>query len=149
MSTLAHQFLALSPGQKRTVHFVLCKYALGKWLEYVAPRGQVRYIETVCGTKQVVDNNLPKEAFESAQSGRDLGNVDERYGEPIAAMQDDDLAFPEPVKFAYYAIHNLFLKYARHEAIDDWLIVNQAVSSETDESKWESLLEEAITAAIA
>ncbi len=59
-------------------------------------------------------------------------------------MQDDDLTFPGPVTFAYYALYNLFKKYAGHEEVDDWLIVNQALSSEPDASRWSELLESAI-----
>lgn len=59
-------------------------------------------------------------------------------------MQDDDLTFPDPIEFAYYALYNLFSRYTQQEPIDDWLIVNQALSSEEDESQWQLLLAAAI-----
>ena len=148
MPTLAEQFLSLSADQKRTVHLLLCENALQRWLDFAARRGRIRYTESVCGTNHVVDSKLPEDAFRSARAGQDLARVDERYGEPITAMQDFDLEFPGPVEYAYYAVYNLFLKYARNEAVDDWLIVNQALSSEADESKWLSLLSEAMARAM-
>ena len=70
--------------------------------------------------------------------------MDERYGEPIAAMQDDDLIFAEHIQYAYHAVYNLFRKYTGREAVDDWLIANQALSSETDAKKREALFGDAI-----
>jgi len=104
----------------------------------------ISYLETVVGTTQKVDSDLPRDAFECAKQGRDLFNVRERYVEPIVAMQDFDLEFPDPIEFAYYAIYNLFRKYTGTEDVDDWLIVNQAASSETDETQWVPLLEATI-----
>ncbi len=144
MESLADEFLALDSAQRRIVHFVLCEYALCKWNEYVNVQGQIRYIESVVGTGQKVDEQLPVDALESAKRGVDLANVEKRYGEPIVAMQDDDLVFPKHVEFAYYAIYNLFKKYALKKDIDDWLIVNQAISSEKDSKKWRPLLFNAI-----
>ena len=148
MLTLRDQFRELSSDQKRIVHLVLCEHALSQWREFCASRGRITYAERVCGTRQRVDSELPADAFQSAQQGRDIANVDQRYGEPIAAMQDDDLTFPEAIEYAYYALYNVFSKYAGKEDVDDWLIVNQAVASETDESKWHSLLHAAIQGAM-
>ena len=36
---------------------------------------------------------------------------------------------PEEIEYAYHSVDNLFLRYGLAEPIDDWLIVNQAVSS--------------------
>jgi hypothetical protein len=127
---------------------MLCENAVQRWRDFVASRGRIRYTESVCGTSHVLDAKLPEDALRSAHCGHDVAAVDERYCEPIAAMQDFDLEFPDPVEYAYYAIYNLFLKYGCHEDIDDWLIVNQSLSSETDESKWRSLLQEALTRAM-
>jgi hypothetical protein len=71
-------------------------------------------------------------------------NVAERYQEPIAALQDDDLTFPENITYAYYAIYNLFKKYAKIEVVDDWLIVNQSLSTEDDSEAWATLFNDAI-----
>jgi hypothetical protein len=147
MPTLAEQFAVLSPDAKRRVHFILGAHALSKWHAYCNDHPRVHYVETVCGTRQTVDSSLPGDALACAEQERDDREVAERYQEPIAAMQDDDLEFPDPVAFAYYAIYNLFRKYAKHEPLDDWLIVNQSLSSEQEESQWRSLLESAIQSA--
>jgi hypothetical protein len=148
MKSLADTFFTLNPSQRREVHIALCEYALGKWDEYASSQGQLWYTETVVGTRQQVDKRLPADALESASRGIDSERVEERYQEPITAMQDDDMAFPENIEFAYLAIHNLFEKYVPREDVDDWLIVNQALSSEIDNEKWNILLSGAIQRAI-
>lgn len=121
--------------------------ALARWKAYVAGEGQIRYRESVTGTEQVVDAALPAEALAAARSGQDVAAVAARYGEPITALQDDDLSFPDPIEFAFYAIYNFFQKYGLEKDVDDWLIVNQAASSDPDESRWEGALQAAIEAA--
>jgi hypothetical protein len=98
----------------------------------------------VIGMHHVVDTQLPRHAFVCAQLGRRDAEIDYRYSEPIVAMQDDDLAFPGHIELGYYAIYNLFRKYAQGAAIDDWLIVNQALSAEQDPSRRPLLLSDAI-----
>ena len=65
----------------------------------------------------------------------------------MPALQDENLVFPEPVAFAYYAIYNLFRKYAAQADVDDWLIVNQALAAEADPEVRRRLLARAIQAA--
>src|SRR5262245_38431810 len=125
MYTLADRFRDLSAAQKRIVHQILCEHALAKWREFCNFKRRIAYVETVCGTHQVVDMTLPDESLRSVKENRDIAEVDRRYSEPIAAMQDHDLSFPKQITFAYYAIHNMFNKYVQNEAVDDWLIVNQ------------------------
>jgi hypothetical protein len=148
MKSLADAFLALEPDQRRAVHFALCEHALQKWDQYTRLHDRIQYIESVVGTQQQVDKQLPADAFESARQGTDLDCVEQRYGEPIAAMQDDDLAFPAHIEYAYYAIYNLFGKYALGRNTDDWLIVNQALSSEQESIKWRALLSNVIQRAL-
>jgi hypothetical protein len=121
---------------------------LSKWREFCSRQGPIRYAEGVCGTRQTVDPELPVDAFRSAQEGRDIADVDQRFDEPITAIQDFDLEFPQTIEYAYYALYNLFRKHAGKEDVDDWLIVNQAISSEIDESRWPFLLEAAIRKAM-
>jgi hypothetical protein len=142
--TLRDQFLALPPHQRRVVHELLVEHALAAWKAYADTEGEIRYRETVVGTEQIVDKSLPADALAATRSGQGIAAVKDRYGEPRAALQDGDLTFPDPVEFAYYAVYNFFRKYALHEEVDDWLIVNQAGSSEADERKWEGMLAEAI-----
>jgi hypothetical protein len=145
MKSLADDFLALQPDQRQAVHFLLCSHVLDRWQQYIRAQEQLSYVESVVGTYQEVDQDLPADAFESAQLGADLKAVRQRYREPIAALQDDDLEFPPHIEFAYYAIYNLFRKYAQLEEVDDWLIVNQALSAESDGAKQTALLAAALT----
>lgn len=137
-------FFALNPEQWRAVHFILCEHALEKWNSYANAHSHMEYVESVAGTWQKVDKQLPFDSLASARQGVDFQNIAERYREPIVALQNDDLSFPDDVTFAYYAIYNLFKKYVQKEDIDDWIIVNQALSSENDSDTWNSLLNQAI-----
>ena len=148
------EFLTLGPDQRRSVYFALCEPALAVWHSYAQRRGEMAYVESVigprppaAGTRQAVDQQLPAEALASARQGDDRTNVAQRYLEPIAALQADDPAFPGPVTFAYYAIYNLFRKYAAQAEVDDWLIVNQALAAEADPEVRRVLLSHAIQAA--
>jgi hypothetical protein len=87
---------------------------------------------------------LPKDAFEAVKIGKDLSKVDDRYAEPISAMQDNDIEFPDEIEFAYYAIYNLFNRYILQQNIDDWLICNQALSAEFKTERQKFLLNDAI-----
>lgn len=142
--TLRDQFLALPSHQRRVVHELLVEHALVVWKAYAESEGEIRYRETVVGTEQIVDKSLPADALAATRSGQGIAAVAGRYGEPRAALQDGDLTFPERVEFAYYAVYNFFRKYALHEDVDDWLLVNQSASSEGDERKWKELLTKAI-----
>lgn len=144
MSNLLETFQSLDTDQKRLVHLELCRNALQVWQEYAAQFEKIDYVEGVVGTYQVVDKSLPKDAFEAVVRGQDEKKIDWRYAEPISAMQDDDLEFPDQIEFAYYAIYNLFNKYILFQNIDDWLICNQALCSENDAEKYEDLLNDAI-----
>ena len=144
MSPLALAFFALDSQRKRQVHFLLCRHALDVWEAYAQTHSPIIYRDSAVGMSHTVDEALPQNAFASSSVGRDLSSVDERYSEPIVAMQDGDLEFPERVHYAYCAIYNLFCKYALHRHIDDWLIVNQALSSEGSLEMSTSLLRDAV-----
>jgi hypothetical protein len=146
--TPADQFLSLSAGQRHVVHELLAEHALARWKAYAESQGEIRYRETVCGTEHAVDARLPEDAVASVRSGQDTAAVAERYSEPIAAMQDGDLSFPDSVQFAYYAVYNFFRRYALEKEVDDWLLVNQAASSEEDEAKGTALLMRAVQRAL-
>ena len=147
--TLADDFRALSPVERRAVHQQLVRQALARWTAYMNRAGEIRYRESVAGTEQVVDATLPADAFAAASSGKGCAEVDARYGEPRAALQDGDLAFPEAIAFAYDAVYNFFRKYGLGEDVDDWVIVNQAGSSDPDEARWAKTLQRAIEDATA
>ena len=116
-------------------------------MSYVLAHAPIRYADSVVGMQHEVDVGLPADALRSARAGADLGNVENRYGEPIVAMHDGDLTFPGEVQFAYYAIYNCFRKHACGEDIDSWLIVNQALSSNDNQESWAPRLTQAMTAA--
>jgi hypothetical protein len=144
MPDLLKTFLSLNSEQKRFVHLELCRNALSVWTNYVAEFDEISYDEWVCGTHQIVDKLLPKDAFEAVIIGKDSAKIDSRYSEPVSAMHDEYLEFPDNIKFAFYAVYNLFNKYILQQKIDDWLICNQALSAETDSEKWRDLLNDTI-----
>lgn len=148
MESPLEQFQALDAARKRFVHFRLCEHALRRWEEYLRSNPKLTYVEGVTGTQQKIDPKLPNDAFISAKHGRDLARVENRYGEPITAIQDLDLKFPDPIEFAYYSVYNLFRRYVLDDKIDDWIIANQALSAETQESEWQRLFIEAIDLAV-
>ena len=125
----AQAFMSMSAEQKQTVHLRVCERALEVWEQHF-PRGSVfTYRESVAGTTQELDVLLPTEALISIRNGRDLANIESRYREPIAALHDLDLELPDKAEFAYYAIYNAFNLYVCAKPMDEWLIVNQALSS--------------------
>jgi len=129
MPSLLEKFHALPDELRKLVHLDLCAQALRVWQSYCHSQGIMKYVETVCGTQQTVDSTLPEDAFRSVMEGKDTRKVQARYGEPICAMQDDDLELPDDIELAYYSIYNLFMKYVLADSIDDRLIVNQALSA--------------------
>jgi len=140
----ADEFFALTQAQRRSVHFILCEYALENWIGYTKARDRIEYVESVVGTRQDVDLLLPLDALKAAKLGQTSPDIAARYREPITAMQDEDLEFPETIVFGYYAVYNLFRKYAQKEVVDDWLIVNQALSAENDKEARAGLLLSAV-----
>jgi len=143
-------FFALAPAGRLRALIFLCRFALGVWEEYCREKGKITYIETVVGTLQEVDATLPRDALESVIKERDLRDVANRFNEPITAIDDRDLRFPANIQFAYHAIYNLFEKYVfpRGDGIDDWLIVEQALSATSDEGRWVELLQKAVDEAL-
>ncbi|MFN3150717.1 hypothetical protein [Bremerella sp.] len=141
---LLRRFDELDASQRRIMHLTLCELALENWQRFCRRTGTIHYVESVCGTQQTVDKGLPAKAFGFMDSGGDALEIDRSYAEPIAALHDGDLVIPEPIAFAYYAIYNGFRKYALHREVDDWLIVNQALSSVEDQAVWAKNLEAAI-----
>lgn len=122
-------YLALGPSQQREVQIWLCERALPVWEGYFAERGEVVYYDSVVGTRQVLDKTLPRQALEAVKSGRDHAGIEKRYYEPIVALQDDDLEWPDSIEFAYYAIYNAFSHYVEGRTLDTWIIVNQALTA--------------------
>jgi hypothetical protein len=146
--TPAERFLALGPARRRFVQERLVEQSLARWQAYVRSQGVIRYSEGVCGTVQTLDASLPQDALAAVRSGEGAEAVAARYLEPIAALQDKDLVFPDAVELAYYAVYNFFEKYALGQEVDDWLLVNQAGSSEESQPNWMPVLLKTIQAAL-
>ncbi|MEV0333926.1 hypothetical protein [Nocardia sp. NPDC050717] len=128
-----HPFFQLGADSRRLVHLALCEDALRTWNTYVQDEpAALRYRDSVVGMRHTVDIELPADALRAARAGVNLADVDRRYLEPITALQDDDLTFPDSVELGYYAIYNCFRKYVSGADIEDWLIVNQALSVHHD-----------------
>jgi len=130
MNEIAKKFFALSEGVKKKVHISMAEPSLNNWKSFVE-NGEVplSYRESVVGTVQVVDPELPERALEAIKSQSSGEKIAKDYQEPICSMQDEDWVFNDDAQMAYYAIYNTFSKYVEHKEIDDWVIVNQALSS--------------------
>lgn len=151
---LAARFRQLGPAGKWLVHRYLCANALVAWLRFTAATGAIDYVDSVIGMGHRLDWQLPADAFNlvfghSAGEAGDasIGEIEYRYREPIVAFQDDDLELPDAMELGYYAIYNAFQKYALGRMIDDWLIVNQALSVAPEQPEWEALLSGALATA--
>jgi hypothetical protein len=151
---LAQRFLQLAPEERQRVHHHLSAQMLDEWLHFARQVGQLTYVDSVVGMAHHVDVQLPidafRAAFETRPAERDaalVAAIDQRYQEPIVALQAHDLELPDPILFGYYGLYNAFLKYVLQRPIDDWLIVNQLLSVETRSHCWQLMLEAAIEAA--
>ncbi len=130
MNEIAEKFFALSEEDKKKVHISMADLALRSWKAFVE-NGDVpqSYRESVVGTHQEFDVVLPDRALEVLKAGSNAAQVLIDYQEPICAMQDEDLVLGDDAEMAYYAIYNTIMKYVAGKQVDDWLIVNQALSS--------------------
>ena len=108
--------------------------ALRVWTAFVGAEGSVSYQDSVVGMSHTLDVELPAQALGSLKRrAADADRVAAAYAEPIVALQDLDLELPAHAEYAYYSIYNLFRKYCRHEDIEESLILNQILSSLSDE----------------
>jgi hypothetical protein len=142
---LMEEFLALDPDRRRRVQLALCALAVEAWEREIAP-DPPRYRDSVVGMLHVVEADLPRDALEAVRLGDDGKNVNHRLAEPLSALQDDDLELADHLEFAWYSVYNLFERYVQGRSIDDWLIVNQALSANPDPQSWAPALRVAIDA---
>lgn len=129
MHPAAEAYFALTAESKKQVHLVLCQQALNIWQAYATQHGPLTYSESVVGTDQNIDETLPQDALNAIQAGSDNAAVQERYLEPLAALQDADWDMPAKIEFAYYAILNGFRLHVLKQPIEHWLVVNQALAA--------------------
>lgn len=135
-------------GDKRVqALYTGCEMALATWKEYTKNR-EISYIDSLVGLEHVVENDLPVDAMHAIKQHIDgnqpenVERIDQRYREPIVAMQDHDyystdefdymdLDFPQHVEYAYYSIYNLFrLLFDDVVKIEESTIINQFISSQ-------------------
>ena len=143
MRPLAQRYAELTPDEQWRVQLRLCERALEVWSAHVASAGATVYHDSVVGLRHTVDAEVPHLALAAARERADRFALDYRYQEPIVAMQDDDLEFPGAVEMAYYALYNLYRKYAAGDEVDGWLVVNQALAS-LEEAEWKPAFADAV-----
>lgn len=127
MHPAAQAYCNLSPDQQQRVQIVLCVRALAVW-EALVP-ATIDYHESVAGTRQQFDASVPRAALGVVQSGQHDHALDALYREPLAALQDEDVALPDKALFAYYAIRNLYVANALQRPLDGSLVVHQALAA--------------------
>ncbi len=129
LKTIRELFEQTSATKRREVLLKLCENSLIVWELAASKLETTHYTESVCGSTQKIDLQLPRDAFVSIKHGGDIEDITKRYSEPIAALHDDDLAFADEVEFAYYCIYNAFKRYGAGKEVSELLILNQALSS--------------------
>ena len=127
MHPAAQRYLNLDFDDQKKAQIFLCKRALEIW-ERLVPEN-LSYQESVAGSTQIFDAKLPQIALDAVESGLDSQNLDARYREPLAALEDEDIEFSKNAEFAYYSIRNLYTAHILHKPVDPWLVVNQALSA--------------------
>ncbi len=139
------RFLTLDPERRRRVQIALCALAVDAWEREIAPDPPA-YHDSVVGLFHVVEVDLPRDALEAVRTGVDARDVWRRIGEPLAALQDGDLELAGHLELAWYSVYNLYVRSLRGRDVDDWLIVNQALSANPDPASWVPTLRAAIDA---
>jgi hypothetical protein len=143
MKQIAADFLALSSTKRRYAMLKLCEHSLQVWESFYPLGVNPTYQEMVTGSIQVLEVGLPREAVEAIIKGTDSRKIEERYREPIVALQDMDLEFPDSAEFAYYSIYNAFRRYVLGAEIEEKLILNQALSA-LPEGEMKGVFQEAV-----
>jgi hypothetical protein len=90
-----------------------CTYAVDVWERYVREGTPIEYTDGVVGLAHVVDMTLPTRAIHAvdrklAGDAVDPKPIWDAYSEPMSALQDGDLDFPDGIASSYRAIYNLF-----------------------------------------
>jgi len=130
MSEVMNIFLSLSSEEKKEFHLDACQFSLDQWDKFWKNNdAHMRYTDSVAGIEHVVDFELPLKAYLAVKFNHYDGLIEKEYREPIVALQDYDWNPPADIQMAYYSIYNLYQKYSGLEEIDDWLIINQSLSS--------------------
>lgn len=137
-------FEKLEPRQKQIANRILCNGALQCWERFCLENPVASGEDPETGEPFLLEVTLLQQALADGETGADRHGIAERLQGLIDALETEQMILPQPVTFACYAIYNYFRKYGAGEVVDDWLIANQAISSETDETAWVPLLLNAI-----
>ena len=127
MHPAAKRYFDLSPKQQFQVQLALCERALSIWESLCS--NDIQYVESVAGSTQNLDVTLPRDALTAVKSGAEAADLQIRYLEPLAALQDADLVIDPKAEFAFYAIRNLYVSAVLKREIDAWTVPNQALSA--------------------
>jgi len=137
MQELYDKFISLDAEAKKKAHIKACSYSLAAWDAFVQQGKKLSYRDSVVMMKHQIEETLPNDALQAIINSAPREEISDKYLEPIAALQDMDWEPPEHIEYAYYSIYNVYRKYGEDADIDDWLIINQCLSSETNEEKWD------------
>jgi hypothetical protein len=131
MHPAAQRYLTLPSPQQKAVQLLLCEQALAIW-ERAMPTPIV-YRDKSAGTLQFLESGLPREAILAVKMGKDKYQIAQRFLKPMAGLQSDSIVVPGHVRFAYFAIHNLFASHVLSIEVDPWLVPNQALAAFTED----------------
>ncbi len=146
MKHLANQFFALHREQRRLVILHLAKRSLQTWKQQFPEGTDLQYAESITGSMQTVELNLPEDAINEIENSDFDACVEERYQEPIVALHDMDWALPEQAELAYYGIYNAHRLLKQQATVEEKLVLNQLLSA-LPESVIEHALQEALNEA--
>ena len=129
MKELYDKFISLDAEAKKKAHIKACCYSLSVWDKFILDGQYLNYSDSVLSIKHRIEEGLPKNALQAIMDNAPSKEISELYLEPISALQDMDWETPEHIEYAYYSIYNAYRKYCEGFDIDDWLIINQSLSS--------------------
>lgn len=138
MKALYDKFISLDAEARKNAHIKACSYSLSVWDKFVQDGNSLSYRDSVMLMKHQLEEDLPNNALQAIIDNVSSKEISELYLEPIAALQDMDWEPPEHIGYAYYSIYNAYRKYCEGSDIDDWLIINQSLSSEPKEESWDA-----------
>ena len=139
MHELVVKFKNLSADETKKAHVRACAYSVSAWDKFCANGRNLTYKDSVVFLTHSVDKSLLNSALQAVIDNHSDGLLDS-FLEPINALEEMDWTPGQNIEYAFYSIYNLYKKYCHKEEIDNWLIINQALSSESDETKIDEML---------
>lgn len=145
MKELYDKFMSLGVEARKQAHINACGYSLSAWDQYVRDGNGLGYRDSVVSMKHYLREDLPNNALQAIMNNAPSKEISELYLEPIAALQEMDWEPPEYIEYAYYSIYNAYRKYCEGSDIDDWLIINQSLSSEPKKENWGAIFKKVLS----